>query len=183
MSGTITCQDFCTVEVPKVNFSACSPVVRLGEISKIYIANPEEPISDWADPAAWSARLDDSATGTDKIRTLIVEGDMPAAESSTLAISAGRTQQGKKSFTVNFSIDDLSDENIDAQRQFDCGGTFLVWLETYDGQLIGGPDGISASINMDVIIPRSRDEKQTIQGTLKWQAKISPERIDSPIAA
>jgi len=36
---------------------------------------------------------------------------------------------------------------------------------------------------MDVVIPRSRDEQQTIVGTLKWQNKISPERIDSPIAA
>lgn len=178
----IICPDFCTVDVPAVEFSACSPVIRYGEISKIYVANPSQPLSDWSDLAAWTPRLDDSGTGDTKIRTLIVQGDMPVPESSTIEISAGRTVQGVKSRTVNFTIDDTSDTNLEAARLFDCGGTFLVWFETFDGQLIGGPDGIKASVNMNAVIPRSRNELQTITGTLKWKAKNAPERIASPMA-
>lgn len=182
MSQEIICPDFCAVEVPKVKFSACSPVLRLGEISKLYVLNPEAPMADWADAAEWSVRLSDDGTGTDKIRTLIVTGDMPAAESTTLKISGGRTVQGVKARTIKFDIDDLSDENLDAARSFDCGGTFLIYAETFDGQLIGGEAGILGSLNLDPIIPRSRDEFQTIAGTVKWDKKIAPARIPSPLA-
>ncbi len=182
MSVVITCPDFCTVAVPEVNFSACSPVVREGEISKLYIANPEEPISDWTDPAAWSARIDNDNPATSAIRELTVIGDMVAPESTVLKISARRTYQGLKSRTINFEIDDLSFENIDAARQFDCGGTFLVWFETYDGLLVGGPTGILGTINLDWIIPRERTEFQKLVGTIKWDDKIGPMAIDSPIA-
>jgi hypothetical protein len=182
MSVVITCPDFCTVSVPVVEFSVCSPVVRAGEISKMYIANPEEPISDWTDPAAWAARIDNSGTATTDIRELTVIGDMVAPESTVTKISAGRTSQGLKARTVNFEIDDTSFANIDAGRQFDCGGTFLFWFETYSGQLIGGPDGILGTINMDYIIPRERTEITKLIGTVKWDDKIGPMVIDSPIA-
>lgn len=182
MSVVITCPDFCTVAVPEVNFSACSPVVREGEIATIYIANPEEPISDWTSPSAWATRIDNSDPATTAIRALTVVGDMVAPESSVTKISAGRTYQGLKSRTINFDIDDLSFENIDAARQFDCGGTFLVWFATYDGLLVGGPEGILGTVNIDWIIPRERTEFQKLTGTIKWDAKIGPMAIANPIA-
>jgi hypothetical protein len=148
----------------------------------MYIANPEEPMDDWTDPAEWATRISNTATDLTSIRELTIIGSMAAPESTVIKISGGRTAQGLKSRTVSYEIDDTSYDNIDAGRQFDCGGTFLFWFETSSGMLIGGPTGILGTINMDLIVGAETTELIKLVGTVKWDAKIGPMAIDSPIA-
>lgn len=180
---TPTCSASCDADLPQVNFSDCAPEVIFSEIQRIFVAKATAaPFTDWTQAAEWTTRLSQTTTtGNDYIRPLTVIGDKPAAAGVSKDISNGRKVVVGKDHTINFTIDDVSQENYEFMRALECGGKFRMWYETAGGKMYGGNEGILVDIDANVVDNRGREEIETINGVITWRAKFSPERTDSPI--
>lgn len=180
---TVTCATDCDTNLPVVSFSNCSPQTATAQIVKIYMS--KEGFTDITSASEWNDRLpgnesDQNEAADNAIRVFTVIGDKPAPEKSEKEISGGRFVTPQKTHTVNFSIDEISQANYDAAREFECGGNRLIWYEDSAGFVFGGNAGISASINIDHIITASREDFQTLTGTAKWKSQFSPRRDAKP---
>lgn len=179
-----TCPTDCTAALPVVNFSDCAPDVNLSEIRRIFLAKTiAKDFSDWTEPGEWTNRISQTdVESDDAIRPFTVIADKPAGDANIYEASDGRDITLHKSQTLNFTIDDVSDDNYEFLREgIECGGQFKMWYETQGGKLFGGNTGIRASVTADSILGRGRDEVELIEGSITWKAKHSPERADSPI--
>ena len=173
------CPDGCESELPVFNFSECAPEVYFGEIEKIYIANADqEPFDDWTDAGEWTTKISNTEDGG--IRELTVSADFPAPEYDVIDISARRKVMSTSTFTINISIDDLSDENYAAMRYTECNPTVKLWYADKN-HLYGGNVGITANIMLKEVIERGNKAMKTIQGTATWENKFSPDRISNPL--
>lgn len=178
-----TCAANCDVNLPVVNFDDCNPQVNYSEIRRIFIAKKGAvPFVNWLSAAEWLTRMSQSTTiGDDYIRALTVIADKPAAASVIKEISNGRRIVIGKDHTINFTIDDVSDENYEFMRGLECGGEYRFWYETEGGKMFGGNDGFLSRLDANSVLNRGRDEIETISGVMTWRTKFSPERGDSPI--
>lgn len=173
------CPTGCTDELPDFNFSECAPQVYFGEIEKIYLAPADEtPFTDWSDASEWITKIDNTSDG--KIRELTVAADLPAAEYDVIDISARRKVMSTSTFTINLTIDDLSDENYEAMRWTECNPTVKMWFADKN-HLYGGNVGLTANIMLKEVIERGSKAMKTIQGVITWESKHSPERISNPL--
>lgn len=177
--ATITCATSCTQTLPAVDFSLCNPVVNFGEIDAIFITNPGNPLTDETDATEWATRMGLSTSA--KIVELHVIADKPAPESNEIQISRNTTVVGDKGHTINVEIQQTNATNYEMLRKFECGKKILFWYRTAGALLYGGASGIEGSLILNEIIPKSRKELITFQGTLKWQARFHPCRTASPI--
>jgi len=177
-----TCGTACTDNLPALDFSKCAPVLNAAQISKIFFTNPGNPMSDWSNALEWDSRLDQDASGSSKIRTLIGIGEFTEPAQEEKEISLGRKFRGVKNFTINHVIDETGDANYEAMRQLECNsGAKLIWFQTRDGLLYGGNAGIEASIKMNQVITNNYQDFITFNVKIEWQYKFHPERITSPI--
>ena len=176
----LICPTGCENELPELLVSECNPTVDFGEIGYIYITNINYPLTDFSDLSEWNTRLSNDSTDVDAIRYLYVAGDKPPAEANESTISLCRKVYSEKNHTVNFDLDESNVTNYDAMRQFQCGGTYLVWYAT-PNYLYGGNGGIEAEINIDHNLTRGCTELNVFPGTLKWQDKDYPESIANPL--
>lgn len=175
------CPVTCSGSVSDVSFNECAPETHWGEVSKIYITESDfAGFTDVTDLAEWTANLSD--TGDDKIRTLIVIGELPEPETTEVPISGDRIAIGYKTFNLNFAIDETNETNYTFMLMSECGGKYLIWYETSDGILYGGNDGIEVSLRLNQVIPRERTAIVTIVGKATWKSLQSPFRCDSPLA-
>lgn len=181
MSKNIICASDCSFSLPTFKFSECAPVVKEGGLCNLFFANSGNPMTNWESLSEWETRISNLDAGAEKIRALTITGDVPAPEGTEKTISHKRVVKVTKKRTLNAKIDDDSDDNYDAMRQLQCGGSFLMWYMTNAGDLYGGNEGIAISLDPDEIIPESTDENIFIQLIAKWEARISPMRIASPM--
>lgn len=176
------CPTDCTSALQPVSFSPCAPEYHWGEIAKVYVGPADLPSFDISNLAAWTYYL--SATGDDKIRTLIGIGDMPAPEVTEVATSGNRKAYGARQYTLNFTIDETNETNYEWMQMTACNTSYQFWFETADGILYSDdPDsGILGTAVFHQIIPRLRTELVTFVGTFKWQDFVAPHREVSPMA-
>lgn len=182
--ATPVCPSDCATALPVVSFSDCAPDINLSEIRRIFLAKTiAEEFTDWDEPTEWISRVsEDDTVSDDTIRPFTVIADKPAGDQNIYEASDGRDIPISKTNTINFTIDDVSDDNYNFLREgIECGGQFLMWFETMGGKLFGGNTGIRASISADSILNRGREEVELIEGVITWRSKHSPERTDSPI--
>jgi len=178
---TVVCPTDCENYLAPVDFSLCDPDVDFGEIERIYVTARGAGLTDWTDAAEWAARLDnDTEDDNTKIRTLFVRGDQPPAESNEVEISLCRIVYSEKDFTLNLDIDETSVINNDFMRYIECNDLYTIWYQA-GKYLYGGTDGIDVNIGLNNNIPRGCNELNLITGTVKWQAKHSPEKIINPL--
>lgn len=183
------CPSTCSGSLADVSFNDCAPENNWGEVSKIYIAesnfesvdNAGNPgFSDVTSLTEWNDNLSDTVDG--KIRTLIVLGDQPEAETTEVSTSGDRVAIGYKTFNLNFEIDETNETNYNFLLMSECGGKYLIWYETSGGLLFGGNAGIEVSLKLNYLIPRERTALQKIMGKATWKSLQSPFRCDSPMA-
>jgi hypothetical protein len=178
------CPTDCTSNLPGWSFNDCNPEINNGEIAKIYFTTVGNPFSDWSIPLEWDSRLDNSAAGAAKVRVLTVTAELPAVGDNEKSISGGRKVEGVKDFVINGEVDETGIDNYNALRAMECNsGNHLVWFETRDGLLFGGNEGIEAKIKLKLQIPKSYNDIMLFPLSIKWQARFSPERINSPITS
>lgn len=175
------CPVACEAELPAFDFANCpADVVALqGEISYVYLTPVGEPLSDYSDLEG--SRVSNSSTDADAIRKLVVIGDKPAPEATYVNLSLNRRKLLRKTRTLNIIIDDVSDTNHEALRLLECGtdDLYLMWYEDSNGYIYGGLDGIPVKyLDLNEIIPQSRDEKITFTGTVTWESNYTEERYN-----
>jgi hypothetical protein len=176
------CPTDCTTALGGVLFDDCAPNINPSEIKRVLVSKGNAaPFDDWTVATEWTTRLEMSGAAADPIRPLTVIGDKPAPSSVTKDISNNRKWVVGKDHTLNFTVDDVSDENYEFMRATECGGKYRLWYETHGGYLYGGNDGIKATIVMDDVLNRGIDEIETLNGVATWRSKFSPERVKSPI--
>lgn len=181
MSHAIECPSDCSFVLPAVKFSECAPTTKEGQVTDMFLANVGNEFSNWESLAEWAGRVDnDDVSDPSKVRHLTVIGDVPKPEITTQVISHKRKIVSSKKRTVNFRIDDNTDENYDFMRTLECGGSFLMWYLTNAGDLYGGNEGIQCTVDLSEVVPESTDEFTTLQGSAEWDERISPPRIPSP---
>ena len=179
---TVSCQNSCETALPEVKFSKCSPNIVLSEIVRIFVGKQTtQPFNNWKDASEWTQRLSETANTANAIRPLTVIADKPAGSPVVKEISNGRKYNLRKDFTVNIEIDDVSPENYEFMRVTQCGGEYKLWFETAGGRIYGGNEGIDASLVLDNVLGRGKDEIEKITGTASWSDKFSPEMALSPI--
>lgn len=179
---TVSCPNSCETALPEVKFSKCSPNIVLSEIVRIFVGKQTtQPFNNWKDASEWTQRLSETANTANAIRPLTVIADKPAGSPVVKEISNGRKYNLRKDFTVNIEIDDVSPENYEFMRVTQCGGEYKLWFETAGGRIYGGNEGIDASLVLDNVLGRGKDEIEKITGTASWSDKFSPEMALSPI--
>ena len=179
---TVSCPNSCETALPEVKFSKCSPNIVLSEIVRIFVGKQTtQPFNNWKDASEWTQRLSETANTANAIRPLTVIADKPAGSPVVKEISNGRKYNLRKDFTINIEIDDVSPENYEFMRVTQCGGEYKLWFETAGGRLYGGNEGIDASLVLDNVLGRGKDEIEKITGTASWSDKFSPEMALSPI--
>ena len=179
---TVSCPNSCETALPEVKFSKCSPNIVLSEIVRIFVGKQStQPFNNWKDASEWTQRLSETANTANAIRPLTVIADKPAGSPVVKEISNGRKYNLRKDFTVNIEIDDVSEENYEFMRVTQCGGEYKMWFETAGGRLYGGNEGIDASVVLDNVLGRGKDEIEKITGTASWSDQFSPEMCLSPI--
>ena len=180
---TVSCPNSCETALPEVKFSKCSPNIVLSEIVRIFVGKQTtQPFNNCKDASEWTQRLSETANTANAIRPLTVIADKPAGSPVVKEISNGRKYNLRKDFTVNIEIDDVSPENYEFMRVTQCGGEYKLWFETAGGRIYGGNEGIDASLVLDNVLGRGKDEIEKITGTASWDDKFSPEMCVSPIA-
>lgn len=176
------CPENCDTPLEEVLFNDCAPEIILSEIKRVLISKANATaFTDWKLAAEWTERISAAGVEPDAIRSLTVIGDKPAPANVTKDVSNKRKITIGKDHTLNFTVDDVSDENYEFMRSTECGGKFRMWYETHGGKLYGGNEGILVDIVMDDVLNRGVDEIETLAGVATWRAKFSPERIISPI--
>ena len=179
----ITCPNGCESALPVVKFDDCSPTIVLSEIQTIFLGkNTASAFADVESPTEWATRLSMTATDEDAIRPLTVIADKPAGAPVVKELSNGRKKVIRLDQTLNVEIDDVTDENYNFMRVSQCGGQYKMWYKTAGGKIYGGNEGIDASVVLDNVLGRGKDEIEKITGTLSWSDKFSAERVISPIA-
>jgi len=178
-----TCTLDCNATLPVVKFNRCAPNVVFSEIRRIFIAKLNAaPFANWKAAGEWIARMSETnVVGNDYIRALTVIGDKPAATSVVKEVSNGRRVTIGKDHTLNWTIDDVTDENYEFMRALECGGEYRFWYETEGGYMFGGNEGFTSRVDANDVLNRGRDEIETINGVLSWRSKFHPERAISPI--
>lgn len=181
MSLIPNCPVDCAAELPAWSFATCVADVEAlgGEISYIYLSAVGEPLSAYSDLEG--ARVSNSSTDADAIRKLTVIGDKPAPDPVYLLLSLNRRKLLRKTRTLNIIIDDVNDTNHEALRALECGSDdlYLMWYEDSNGYIYGGLEGIPVkNLELNEIIPQSRDEKITFTGVITWQSKYTEERYN-----
>lgn len=186
-----TCDECDELELPPFVFNDdCDPESEESEICDILftVEDPENPgtalggPTDWTQTADWTAAIDNTAA--DKVRKLTGIGDLPEPEQEIRIVSKRRKVMGLKNFTLNHTIDDVTDENYNAARELECGGVVRLWLRTLGGRLYGGQEGIRASITKaNMPLDRGQNTFERIELQFQWEHSCHPPRIADPIAA
>ena len=164
------CPTDCDQALGTVLFDDCAPNINPSEIQRLFVSKGNaEPFTDWKQASEWTTRIAQTGTNADAIRELTVIGDKPVPSPITKDISGGRKYTVGKDHTLNFTVDDVSDENYEFMRSTECGGKYRLWYETKGGYIYGGNDGIKVTIVMDDVLNRGADEIETLNGVVTWR--------------
>ncbi|WP_294892023.1 hypothetical protein, partial [Sulfuricurvum sp. MLSB] len=97
-----------------------------------------------------AARVSNTSAAATAIRSLTVIGEKAEPETNMIKMSNNREIVTSKKHQIVFDIDELSQENMDAMRQAECGNSFLIMFEAGD-RLYGGSDNIGDGIQGSLV--------------------------------
>jgi hypothetical protein len=176
------CIDF---NLPTTGFNDCDPAVNFSEIERIFVAGPKAAaFSNITQAAEWTTRLSQTdVASADAIRALTVIGDLPAAADVVRELSNGRKKRLSKDFTLNYTVDDISDATYAFFQFLDEQPIIrLFGFETQAGKMyVFGNGGILVNNSSNGVLARGREEVEVETGVITWRNVKRPSRIDSPI--
>ena len=200
MPGPITEPENCGNVIGEVDPSLCKPKVRAAQVQRVfatlldgnenfgpYNADPDT-VGVLNNPAAWSARMDQTGTATGAIITLHCIGEKPLPEDEEQELPLGQTRVLDRSHTLNFTVLETSDKINMLMRQWAAfGATVGIWYETSQPTLLGSGTAvhipIQASIKPGQVIPRERSGAHVWEVTATWKDMKPEDMIDSPVPA
>lgn len=177
------CPVDCDESIPSVSSNECAPELHTGEVSKLYIARADAASFAAVDVITeWTARLDDTGTDQDDIRTLPGIGELPEPEQTEQEISGNRTFYSPFRFNLLHEVDETNDVNYNFLLTANCNLKVKFWFEMNDGMLYGGNTGIEGTLKATQPLPKGKRDFVKIMLSLKWDSKFYPLRCASPMA-
>lgn len=160
----------CTQPFPTLVFTDGCPVVKIGQVYKLWTTNPllKNILTSAASLTEWTTRISQSGavgagSAVDPIREWTGIGDWGARDVTDVDLPLGLVFSVPGSKVLTFTVSDLSPENRAAAAAISAFGTVGVkfWLQAAD-ILYGGNSGINGTMRADLIIPAGRGELQSI---------------------
>lgn len=180
---TPECLDCDVFILPEVIFSDCGANVTINEAEIGWVVvgtddleNPGHPIGgDFVySAAALAARTD--------IIILVGSGTMPKPEYTLINLPLRMKKRGLKTFTVTLSVMDVTPENYEAMRAFECGQTVRIAPATIGGFVFGGPTGILCEFTAaDAPKESGEGNYEHLDFEWQWQSAGAPMREPWPL--
>ena len=175
--GAIDVQQDCTTYVQKYS-QVCDVILQPTAGNAAF---------DWTGAptvAAVTGEIDNTdVTGT-KSKHFVGEGGIAVPEKTADEYPKRKSKTNFRTYTLPFTIKNLSDAQYAALRQLQCGSTsFRLTYANVGGHIFGGATGIELlSIDVDFPLSEGRDDKETAILTLVWEADGDADRGDAPAA-
>ena len=198
MPGPITEPENCAAVLGEVDSSTCKPKVRSAQVQRVFATlldgNEDFVAYDGTgatsgavdNPAAWTARMDQTGEGDGAIITLHGIGEKPLPEDQVQELPLGQERVLDRNHTLNFTVYETSDKINTLMRKWATyGATVGIWYETSQPTLCGsGVDikkPIRASVKPGQVIPRERSGAHVWEVTFTWKDLRPEDMIDSPV--
>lgn len=175
----------CAESIPSfVNaFDFCAPNYAFGEITGIIVApleletgNPYP--TDWTDEAAWESLLNPTAPAVPVAFEIPVRATLDEPDRPTVEASKYRKAYPPKRYTINASVDDLSDLAYTALTQL-VNKRVRFWFLS-GGYIFGSPIGVEADTDSWLVIEEGEDALHKYNIELTWRSQNPPQRAVSP---
>lgn len=139
--------------------------------------------TDWTAVADWTAVVDNTATDNSKAKRLVGIGSLPVPEKTKVTLHAGKQRTRYRTFTLTFTILDVSEANYAFAQKLQCGSTqFKLWIGN-ESHLFGGQDGIQPfESDADLPLEEAFEETEKIVVTMVFRADGNPARTANPFA-
>ena len=164
----------------------CDPNLNQSEINSLIMTHPTlgDLVTNWG-PGLVVGDFDiDNTDATNvKQKRFFGIGDLAASEALTVTTNNFNSNVLMRTFTLNFSIFDLSPATYDYFRKLQCSTVKpLLWFTTVAQKIKGKDGGISlTSITVDTPLERGEESVERIDIVMTWKAKTSPDSYDSPL--
>lgn len=170
--------------LPVTDFDFCEPEVALSEIQRVFLAKvAADPFTDWTQSGEWTERVSETSLDRNAIRAFTVIGDKPLPTKQTREISGGRRRHVRKTHIINFTVDDVTNDNHAFLQQVENGQNFRMWYETAGGYMFGGNEGILCEVSGDMQLNRGQGEIKVYNYVAQWDKSRTENRCQSPIFA
>ena len=136
---------------------------------------------DWSSAPTVTAavgEIDNSDSTGAKSKILIGEGEIQAPEKQVDEYPNRKTRVNFRTYTLTHTIKQLDADTYSFLRQLQCGDTdFTFYYDTVGGRLFGGSGGIEPkSIDVDLIYSGGREDKESANIIITWEADGEPDR-------
>lgn len=136
-------------------------------------------LPDWMDRQSFCDSIDNNSEDNTKGRWLVGEGGVAVPEKDILQLPKGVEIINKRTYSLTFTIKNVSDLMYDFLRHLQCGDTdFVFFFKTIGGRLLGSNVGIiPRSIDVDFPLGEGREDTESAIITITWRSKTDPDRI------
>lgn len=159
------------------------------QITDLYIQPAAAGASPWA--ATWTngstdityteANVDNTATDNLKCKWLVGAGGIEVPEKTTQELPKFKDRISKRTYTLTFTIQNVTDAQYEFGRALQCGDTSFTFWYANTHHVYGKAEGISPkSVDCDLPLDSARDGVEQMVITITWEAKTDPERKTNP---
>lgn len=190
-----SCPEDCNTELLLPALDAdqnCTTIAALeSQLTDVWFkpaAAADSPFTGWGtgvisatDPTATPTSIDNTVTDNSKVKWLVVEGELPAADKTVQELPKFKDKVSKRTYTATLTVKNLSDAQYAFGVALQCGDTdFTFWYATLN-HVYGTEAGIVPK-SVDVDFPKGggREDIETMIITLVWEANTDPERRANP---
>lgn len=175
----------CAESIPsfKDAFDYCAPKYSFGEITEIIVApleletgNPYP--TDWTNEDAWDLLLNPVAPALPVAFKIPVRATLDEPDRPTVETSLYRKAWPPKRYTMNASVDDLSEAAYTALTKL-VNKRLRLWFLS-GGYIFGAPTGVEADVDSWLVIEEGEDSLHKYNLELTWRSQTPPARATSP---
>lgn len=145
------------------------------------------PFTGWSDTfsaiTANVTSIDNTSADNSKSKWLVGKGGVPVPDKTTQELAKFKDRISKRTYTVTFTIDNVSDAHYEFATALQCGdASFTFWYGTTHF-IYGNAEGIEPkSVDADLPKADGRDGVEQIVITMTFEAKGDPQRRNNPYA-
>ena len=185
----------CNAVLPQAHADACAPGAEVGEINVLYFTRDDidDGLTDITALNEWASRLSNTTSlpvlgSAAPIRFLHVIGELPEGTTSEIPLPLGNVYETTPKTVLSADVYDVGAANYLLYTTYKASGGQRVqlWFTTEGGNLYGGSDsgsrGISGTLKMSHIIPRSKTELEKFLVTFTFDGVIET-KVLSPFVS
>lgn len=199
MAGLTTFAELCSLDCAPHIYPAlsvdqnCNGIPNISELTDLWIkpngaAIAEIPFSNWGTTTDTqitfnAIAVDNTVIDNSKVKWLTGVGNIAAPEKVTLAGVKGSEFILHRTYTVSYTITNLSDLQYDFLVSLQCNPLDFTYWYANEAHVFGKEMGISPlSVDVDFIYAEGQTSVESATLVLKFRSKRDPERRNNPTA-